>query len=58
MPRLDNTSPTLGMKPLTKLKNTLLSELALSLFVFRILADYTNTSFSTDNLAFFTDWFY
>lgn len=32
--------------------------LALSLFVLRILADYPDTSFSLDNLAFFTDWFY
>ena len=30
----------------------------LTLFVLRILTDYSDTSFSFNNLAFFTNWFY
>ena len=32
--------------------------LALTLFVLRILTDYSDASFSFNNLAFFTNWFY
>ena len=31
--------------------------LALSLFVLRILTDYSDTTFSSNNFAFFTNWF-
>ena len=34
------------------------SGLSLSLFVFRILADYSDTSFSLDDFAFFANRFY
>jgi len=34
------------------------SELTLTLFVFRILTDYSDASFSFNDLAFFTNWFY
>ena len=33
-------------------------KLTLTLFVFRILTDYSDASFSFNNLAFFTNWFY
>ena len=31
--------------------------LALTLFVFRVLTDYSDTTFSSNNFAFFTNWF-
>lgn len=31
--------------------------LALALFVFRVLTDYSDTTFSSNNFAFFTNWF-
>ena len=33
-------------------------KLTLTLFVFRILTDYSDASFSFNDLAFFTNWFY
>ena len=33
-------------------------KLSLSLFVLRILTDYSDRSFSSNNLAFFANWFY
>ena len=57
-------SLTLGTDLLTKFKLRLrlaftkCSVSALTLFVLRILADYSDASFSFNNLAFFTNWFY
>lgn len=46
--------------PKSKSENSLLSlsVLALTLFVLRIFTDYSDASFSFNNLAFFTNWFY
>ena len=35
----------------------IIAQLALTLFVFRVLTDYSDTTFSSNNFAFFTNWF-
>ena len=34
-----------------------ITQLALTLFVLRVLTDYSDTTFSSNNFAFFTNWF-
>jgi len=35
----------------------IIAQLALALFVLRVLTDYSDTTFSSNNFAFFTNWF-
>ena len=61
--KLEKTSLSLQMGFLTKfmlrlrLHSLSVQCLSLTLFVLRILTDYSDTTFSSNNFAFFTNWF-
>ena len=56
------TAAALNFEAFASKQSDLIDGLALSLFVFWILADYSDTTFSFDDLAFFADllngWLY
>ena len=52
------TAAALNFEALASKQSDLIDGLALSLFVFWILADYSDTTFSFDDLAFLADRFY
>ena len=51
------TAAALNFEAFASKQSELIDGLALSLFVFWILADYSDTTFSFDDLAFFADRF-
>ena len=51
------TAAALNFEALASKQSDLIDGLALSLFVFWILADYSDTTFSFDDLAFLADRF-
>ena len=61
--KLEKTSLSLRMGFLTKfmlrlrLHSLSVQCLSLTLFVLRVLTDYSDTTFSSNNFAFFTNWF-
>ena len=52
------TAAALNFEALASKQSDLIDGLALSLFVFWILADYSDASFSFNDFTFFTDRFY
>ena len=51
------TAAALNFEAFASKQSDLIDGLALSLFVFWILTDYSDTAFSLDDLALFANWF-